>query len=73
MHRIVGYVDATQILLHAIELNLSHGLRREILILHYDSDGRTLSSMTKASQTDSQEPRRSILARPFTQIASKTN
>ena len=29
VHRIVGYVDTTQILLHAIELSLSHGLRRE--------------------------------------------
>ena len=61
MHRIVGYVDATQILLHAIELNLSHGLRRATLILYIDSNGRTPSSLTKVGQTDSQEPSRSIL------------
>ena len=65
MHRIVGYVDTTQILLHAIELSLSHGLRREHWGPVNNSNGITSSSSTKESKTAPQRPARPVLERLF--------
>ena len=65
VHRIVGYVDTTQILLHAIELSLSHGLRREHWGPVNNSNGITSSSSTKESKTAPQRPARLVLERLF--------